>query len=104
LPGKSHGQRSLVGYSPRGHKELDMTEETSLSVSLRGRVLLHIWNSLRKFVFSVFKKYILLCSMLCGSLDGRGVWGRMDTCIWVAEFLCCPPETITILLLSYTPV
>ena len=22
LPGESHGQRSLVGYSPRGHKEL----------------------------------------------------------------------------------
>ena len=26
LPGKSHGQRSLVGCSPQGHKELDMTE------------------------------------------------------------------------------
>ena len=26
LPGKSHGQRSLVGYSPRGCKESDMTE------------------------------------------------------------------------------
>ena len=26
LPGKSHGQRSLAGYSPRGHKELDTTE------------------------------------------------------------------------------
>jgi len=26
LPGKSHGQRSLVGYSPGGCKELDMTE------------------------------------------------------------------------------
>ena len=25
LPGKSHGQRSLVGYSPRGCKESDMT-------------------------------------------------------------------------------
>ena len=25
LPGKSHGQRSLVGYSPQGHKESDMT-------------------------------------------------------------------------------
>ena len=24
LAGKSHGQRSLVGYSPQGHKELDM--------------------------------------------------------------------------------
>ena len=26
LPGESHGQRSLVGYSPWGHKESDMTE------------------------------------------------------------------------------
>ena len=26
LPGESHGQRILVGYCPRGHKELDMTE------------------------------------------------------------------------------
>ena len=26
LPGKSHGQRSLVDYSPWGRKELDMTE------------------------------------------------------------------------------
>ena len=25
LPGKSHGQRSLVGYSLWDHKELDMT-------------------------------------------------------------------------------
>ena len=30
LPGESHGQRSLVGYSPRGHKELDMTERLTL--------------------------------------------------------------------------
>ena len=28
LPGESHDQRSLVGYSPCGHKELDMTEHT----------------------------------------------------------------------------
>ena len=27
LPGKFHGRRSLVGYSPWGHKELDMTEQ-----------------------------------------------------------------------------
>ena len=26
LPGEFHGQRSLVSYSPRGRKELDMTE------------------------------------------------------------------------------
>ena len=28
LPGKSHGQRSLVGYSALGHKESDMAEAT----------------------------------------------------------------------------
>ena len=28
LPGESHGQRSLVGYSPLGHKESDMNEVT----------------------------------------------------------------------------
>ena len=28
LPGESHGQRSLAGYSPRGHKELDTNEAT----------------------------------------------------------------------------
>ena len=27
-PGKSHGQRSLAGYSPWGHKESDTTEVT----------------------------------------------------------------------------
>ena len=28
LPRESHGQRSIVGYSPQGSKELDMTEAT----------------------------------------------------------------------------
>ena len=26
LPGKSHGQRSLIGYHPWGHEESDITE------------------------------------------------------------------------------
>ena len=29
LPGESHGQRSLTGYSPQGCTESDMTEATS---------------------------------------------------------------------------
>ena len=28
FPGEFHGQRSLAGYSPYGHKEPDMTEAT----------------------------------------------------------------------------
>ena len=49
-------------------------------------------------------EHMEFCSVLCGSLDGRGVWGRMNTCICMAESLCCPRETITTLLISYTPI
>ena len=34
LPGKSHGQRSLVGYSPWGHKESDTPERLYFHFSL----------------------------------------------------------------------
>ena len=34
LPGKSHGQRSLVGYSPQGCKESDMTDHTHTQRSI----------------------------------------------------------------------
>ena len=37
-------------------------------------------------------------------LDGRGVGGRLDKCICMAESLCCPPETVTTLLIGYTPI
>ena len=34
LPGKSHGLRILVGYSPWGRKELDMTERLHFTLYL----------------------------------------------------------------------
>ena len=48
LPGESHEQKSLVGYSQWGHKELDMTEwlSTHLSLSIQREV---------RFLFSFFK-------------------------------------------------
>ena len=41
LPEESHGQRSLVGYSPQGCKELNMTEplKLSLRIDLRKDIL-----------------------------------------------------------------
>ena len=49
MPGKSHGQRSLVGYSPRGRKGSDTTERlhfTSLSlvVTNRGYSAVAVWR------------------------------------------------------------
>ena len=38
--------------------------------------------------------------MLWASLDGRGVWGRMDICMCMAESLHCSPETLTTLLIG----
>ena len=32
LPGKSHGQRSMAGYSPWGGKKLDTTEQLHLLI------------------------------------------------------------------------
>ena len=54
LPGKSHGWRILVGYSPRGCKELDIPEQLNFSsfISLQ---ILESWKTI--FIFS-------LCSCL----------------------------------------
>ena len=35
-----HGQRSLEGYSPWGHKELDMTERLSTHTAFQGSLSL----------------------------------------------------------------
>ena len=58
------------------------------------------WISNKNLLDSTLELY----SIFCGSLDGRGVWGRMDTCIRMAELICFSPEAITILLIGYTPI
>ena len=37
-------------------------------------------------------QHMELCSMLCGSLDERGVWERMDTYLFMDEALRCAPD------------
>ena len=48
-------------------------------------------------------QHVKLYSMLCGSLDGRGVW-RMDTWKCMVESLCCSSETTITLLTGYNPI
>ena len=54
LPGKSHGQRSLVGYSPWGLKQLDKTEQLTHNtysfrlLEARGIILFNTMNSFRR--------------------------------------------------------
>ena len=58
LPGKSHGWKSVVGYSPWGHKESDTTERLHFH-------FLFIWNSIFKII-----KLLLKCSDIAVSCVG----------------------------------
>ena len=49
LPGESHGQRSLVGYGPYGHKELDTTK---LTACVQAIVLVQGYKVCRMIFFS----------------------------------------------------
>ena len=51
-----------------------------------------------------YGKHKELSSVLHESLDGSRVWQRMDTWICMAESLRCSSETITTLLIDYTPI
>ena len=46
----------------------------------------------------------LSSSSSSSSLNGSRVWGRMDTCICMAESLFCSPEPMATLLIGYTPI
>ena len=65
LPGKSHGQRSLAGYSPWGHKELDTTEKLTLSTNKkeereeRGMLKIYLVCGVRGLALSKIKPVVL---------------------------------------------
>ena len=65
LPGESHGLRSLVGYSPWGHKESDTNEQLTVEVTNRfkrldliGRVPEELWieNIVQEMVIKTIPK------------------------------------------------
>ena len=70
LPGESHGQRSLVGCSPWGHKEMDMTEW--LSTHDMEKYKIHDLPGFRavNFLISIFitSKWSRLCSVQLNSV------------------------------------
>ena len=69
LPGKSHGRRSLVGYSPWGREELDTTEWLNFHFSL----------SCTGGGNSNPLQYFCLENPRDGSLVGCCLWGRTES-------------------------
>ena len=64
LPGKSHGQRSLAGYSPRGHKESDTIETTQQrSPSAGDSKLLWVHSSSAPYLSHITFKFKVLLEL-----------------------------------------
>ena len=73
LPGKSHGQRSLVGYSPQGHKESDTTEQLHFQLHFH-RYGCESWT-IKKAKSEVLQSCPTLCDPMDCSLSGFSVRG-----------------------------
>ena len=68
LPGKSHGQRSLAGYSPQGCKESDMIEQQHFRLSLSSRHQSALSHKMRNW--NPVNNYHRILSMCPSPLEG----------------------------------
>ena len=64
-PGKSHGQRSLAGYCPCGHRELDMTECTSNSNIDDLQCCITFRCTVKWFSYICMYTYMYVCKHIC---------------------------------------
>ena len=68
LPRESHGQRSLAGYSPWGHKEPDTTELLSASTILHYKLLLYCdYNFLHYTIYPHCSSVLHIVVCICQS-------------------------------------
>ena len=101
LPGEFHGQRSLVGYSPWGHKESDTTEATEHARIGRlevpetptslGSIHLLVWFSELRETFHLPAYQFAIKGCNSGTADARDAydvaWGRKQVStpfLWAA--------------------
>ena len=90
LPGESHGQRSLVGYSPWGRKESDTTQQLTLLLSPSYRIIsvssfllsdwrLLTWSPWNRWT-SFAKLYYYVRASLSPLTDLGGLEGKASAC------------------------
>ena len=82
LPGKFHGQRSLAGYSPWGHKESDTTDHHRFIILFSKKYIKKKTQNNKESIFNLTVQYlgkhsnavpppILLSSTSCVKLPSR---------------------------------
>ena len=82
LPGEFHRQRSLAGYSPWGHKELDNTERLTLSLSLHktGNFTIIIIPSLLWYAWSDSFRSLMIREFRLRTFLHQGSWNLLSSC------------------------
>ena len=81
LPGEFHGQRSLAGYSPWGHTELDITEWLRLSLSI---IIIIGYVIYWVLTMSQLPSKVILCTFLVGCLVAQ-------LCLTLCNPMDCSP-------------
>ena len=90
LPGESHGQRSLAGYRPWSYKELDTTEQLTLS-------MLTIERKKFKSILSLFLILHRIKFFTFNSLHFPGLWvhcSQLHPILTLAHHLFFPPVLV----------
>ena len=96
LPGEFHGQRSLAGYSPWGHKEVDTTEWPTLSFSLEEPRKAECWQLL-KVVDGDIRIYYTIFSTWCLKIFIVKVGKKMINTFLVTLSVKLPSTTLFII-------
>ena len=106
LPRKSHGKRSLAGYSPWGRTESNMTEATKkqhLSLAYRCRFVWYCSNIFAPFFCILRTSKICLPPHLIASFNS--IWSPLSWFLYELQllylFLCMHPFVFLFLSLPY---
>ena len=69
LPGKSHGRRNLVGYSPWGHKELTTTERLQFTCDFTSHIYADNLENMSSTLTSQLQTYIICMDNISTSVS-----------------------------------
>ena len=82
LPGRSHGPRSLAGYSPWGHKGSDTTKQLNNN---NGSCVNQVWGFLCfGFFFFIFIFYWSMVELKCYNISNVSNVQQSDSVIYVS--------------------
>ena len=89
----------------------DSQEKKIMVTRVGGRRIIGVWDWY--WCTTIFKidnqqgptvQHREFCSAYYNNLNGKRIWKRIDTPVWITESLCHIPETLITLLFKYTPL